>query len=226
MAVAVKICGMTTPEAVCAAAEFGADMVGFVFFAKSPRNVSIGRARALSASLAGRAQTVALVVNAGDRELAEIVEGLKPDWLQLHGEESPERVEDIRNRFGVPVLKAVGIARAEDLARAEAYLDRAESVLLDAKPPENLTLPGGNGLCFDWRLARDFSARTRKSWLLAGGLTPENVEEALRLTHARGVDVSSGVEDGPGQKSVAKIQAFIAAARRAQDQLGLAAGSV
>lgn len=224
--VAVKICGMTTPEAVCAAAECGADMVGFVFFAKSPRNVSIRRACELSASLAGRAQTVALVVNADDGEIAEIVQGLKPDWLQLHGAEPPERVADIRKRFGAPILKAVGIAAPEDLARADAYLNVADSLLLDAKAPKDLPLPGGNGLSFDWTLAREFSARTRKTWLLAGGLTPENVEDAIRLTHARGVDVSSGVEDGPGQKSVTKIAAFIAAARRAQDRLGLAAGSV
>lgn len=218
---------MTTPEAVCAAAESGADMIGFVFFAKSPRNLPISRARELKALLAGRAQTVALVVNADDGEIGEIVRGLKPDWLQLHGAESPERVADIRARFGAPILKAVGIAGPDDLARAEAYLEVADSLLLDAKPPKDLALPGGNGLSFDWTLARDFSARSRgKNWLLAGGLTPENVGDAIRLTHARGVDVSSGVEDGPGDKSVAKIQAFIAAARRAQDQLGLTTGSV
>jgi phosphoribosylanthranilate isomerase len=181
----------------------------------------------LSASLTGRAQKVALVVNADDVQIDDIIRALRPDWLQLHGNESTERVAEVRKKFGIPILKAIGIAQADDLARADAYSGVADGLLLDAKPPKGAELPGGNGLPFDWMLAEGFSARTGgRNWLLSGGLTPANVGEAIRLTKAPGVDVSSGVEDGPGEKSVAKIHAFIAAARHTQDQLGLAVGSV
>jgi phosphoribosylanthranilate isomerase len=227
MPLTIKVCGVTTEEALRAAVDAGADMIGFVFFAKSPRNLTLGRARVLSASLTGRAQKVALVVNADNMQIDAIITELQPDWLQFHGNESTERVAEVRKKFGVRILKAIGVAQAEDLARADAYLGIADGLLLDAKPPKGAELPGGNGLAFDWTLAEGFSARMRgQNWLLSGGLTPANVGEAIRLTNAPGVDVSSGVEDGPGKKSVAKIHAFITAARRAQDQLGLATGSV
>lgn len=227
MPLTIKICGVTTHEAVSAAVDAGADMVGFVFFPKSPRNMSLRQACDLSAGLEGRARKVGLVVDADDGLLADIVREFKPDWLQLHGAESAERVSDIRKKFGVPILKAIGVAQPSDLDEVEAYRGIADNVLLDAKPPKGANLPGGNGLAFDWMLTNGFSARTGcKNWLLSGGLNAENVGEAVRLTNAPGVDVSSGVEDSPGQKSVEKIRAFIAAARRAQDQLGLTAGSV
>ncbi|MBB4198717.1 phosphoribosylanthranilate isomerase [Rhodoblastus sphagnicola] len=185
------------------------------------------KARELSALLAGRAQKVALVVDPEDVQIEEIVQELRPDWLQLHGAESPERVADLRKKFGIPILKAIGVAEPEDLARADAYSGVADRLLLDAKPPKGGGLPGGNGLAFDWTLAKGFSARTGSAnWLLSGGLSPDNVGQAIGLTGAPGVDVSSGVEDSPGKKSVEKIRAFIAAVRHAQDQLGLATRSV
>jgi phosphoribosylanthranilate isomerase len=227
MPLTIKICGVTTQEAVCAAADAGADMIGFVFFPRSPRNVSISQACDLSARLGERVRKVALVVNADDDLLDDIVQAFKPDWLQLHGVEPAKRVGDIRKKFGVPILKAVGIAEPSDLAEVDAYLGVADSLLLDAKPTKGAELPGGNGLAFDWTLTEGFSERTAGAqWMLSGGLNAENVDAAIRLTHAPGVDVSSGVEDSPGRKSVEKIWAFVAAARRAQDQLGLTAGSV
>ncbi len=152
---------------------------------------------------------------------------MKPDWLQLHGSETPERVLALRASFGLPILKAVGVAAKSDLDRAAAYEGVADRLLFDAKPPKDAAAPGGNGLIFDWLLLHDDAGRSgKKDWLLSGGLTPQNIGEALRLTGAPGVDVSSGVEDAPGVKNVEKIAAFISAARRAQDRLGLAAGSV
>jgi phosphoribosylanthranilate isomerase len=220
MPLTIKICGVTSREAARAAVDAGADMVGFVFFPKSPRNVSLRDACDFSASIEGKAQKVALVVNADDGLIEDIVREFKPDLLQMHGSESAERVAEIRRKFGVPILKATGVAQASDLAEVEAYLGVADRILLDAKPPKGAELPGGNGLKFDWTLADGFSKRTGcKDWLLSGGLNPENVGEAIRLTLAPGVDVSSGVEDSPGKKSVEKIRAFIAAARRAQDHL-------
>jgi len=216
MTLNIKICGVTTPEAVAAAVDSGADMVGFVFFPRSPRNLSLRDARELSAALAGRARKVALIVDADDALVKDIVQIFKPDVLQMHGAESAERVGEIRKTFGIPILKAVGVAQPSDLAEVDAYRGVADAILLDAKPPKGAALPGGNGLAFDWTLTKGFS-RAGENWLLSGGLNPENVGEAIRLTHAPGVDVSSGVEDSPGKKSVEKIRAFIAAARRAQE---------
>jgi len=224
MPLTVKICGVTTHEALAAALDAGADMIGFVFFPKSPRHLSLAQAGELSRRVDGGAQTVALLVNPEDEQIDSVVRAMRPDWLQLHGAETPGRVADIRKTFGVPILKAFGVADADDLARAETYRGVADRLLLDAKPPKNGLLPGGNGLTFDWTLVRDFSPGA--PWMLSGGLTPDNVGDAVRLTGTPGVDVSSGVEDGPGQKSLAKIRAFVAAARLAQDQLGLATGSV
>ncbi len=209
----VKICGLSTPATLEAALAAGADMVGFVFFAKSPRCVGFDAARALGAQARGRAKIVALSVDADDDLISLIVETLSPDILQLHGRESPARVTEISARTGRPTMKAIGVAAPGDLAAAETYDGVADFLLIDAKPPSGAVLPGGNGLPFDWRLARDFAPRS--PWLLSGGLDPANVAGAIALTGARGVDVSSGVESAPGVKDEGKIAAFVAAARAA-----------
>ncbi|MBT8415531.1 MAG: phosphoribosylanthranilate isomerase [Boseongicola sp.] len=205
-----KICGLSTPETVLAAAEAGAAYVGFVFFEKSPRNVSIAEAAALSQIVPAGVAKVALVVNADDAFLTELTETVGLDMLQLHGGESVERVVDARARFGLPVMKAVGVAEESDLAAVRTYAEVADQVLIDAKPPTGADLPGGNGLSFDWRLIA--GQRFACPWMLAGGLTPQNVAEAIALTGARQVDVSSGVESAPGVKDEAAIRAFIEAA--------------
>jgi phosphoribosylanthranilate isomerase len=209
----VKICGLSSAPAVEAALRAGADVVGFVFFARSPRHVAFEAARALGARARGRARIAALSVDADDEALARIVEALAPDVLQLHGRETPARVKEIGRRFACATMKAVGVAAPGDLAAAARFDDVADFLLIDAKPPKDAALPGGNGLPFDWRLARGFSPRT--PWLLSGGLDPGNVAEAIALTGARGVDVSTGVESAPGVKDEGKIAAFVAAAREA-----------
>ncbi len=214
MAVIVKICGLKTPAPLEAALGGGADMVGFVFFDKSPRHVDLAAARELSRQVGRRAEKVALLVDAEDARIEAAIEALSPDWLQLHGTETPQRVAQIRARFGLRVMKAVGVAERNDPLRAVQYEGVAQRILFDAKPPKDAILPGGGGLPFDWTLLRDYGGP--KNWLLAGGLNPENVAEAIRLTGAPGVDVSSGVETAAGEKSVEKILAFIAAARSAR----------
>lgn len=215
MSVVVKICGLNAPEPVEAALSGGADMLGFVFFERSPRHIDLALARKLSAQVGGRAQKVALVVDADDSSIASVIEALNPDWLQLHGHETPERVASLR-ACGRPLLKAIGVAAKADLLAAEVFEGVADKLLFDAKPPKDAVLPGGNGLTFDWMLLRDYAARRATgNWLLSGGLNSENVVEAIRLTGAPGVDVSSGVEDAPGRKSAEKILSFIAAARSA-----------
>ncbi len=216
MSLIVKICGLNHPEPLEAALSGGADMVGFVLFEKSPRHIDLDRARRLSEQVRGRAEKVALVVDADDARIAGIVEALAPDWLQLHGAESPERVASLRKIFGLPILKALGIAEQADFARVAAYEAVADRLLFDARPPKGAVLPGGNGLSFDWTLLQEGArSLTKKDWMLSGGLDPQNVAAAIRLTGAPGVDVSSGVEAAPGVKSVEKIRAFIAAARAA-----------
>lgn len=213
MSLIVKICGLKTPETLEAAIAAGADWVGFVFFAKSPRNVSLDEAKALGQIVGSRAKKVALSVDADDAALADIEKALKPDFHQLHGHETPARVAAIRAKFGRPVIKAIGIAEAADLETARAYETAADWLLLDAKPPKNAALPGGNGLTFDWQLLAGLDLE--KPFMVSGGLDPSNVGEAIAISHPAGVDVSSGVETAPGVKDPAKIRAFIEAARRA-----------
>lgn len=214
----VKICGLSTRETLQAALDAGADMVGFVRFPRSPRHVELDAARDLARLAKGRALVVALVVDADDSELAAIVEAMAPDLLQLHGRERPERVAEIRARFAVPLMKAMGVGEPADLDALAPYARVADRLLLDAKPPKVPgALPGGNGLSFDWRLIEGLAQRLDPPvpFMLSGGLTPENVGEAVALTRVSGVDVSSGVESAPGVKDAARIFAFVEAARAA-----------
>jgi phosphoribosylanthranilate isomerase len=209
----VKICGLSTAATLEAALSAGADMVGLVFFPKSPRFVSLDSARKLAAQARGRAKIVALTVDADDETLAAIVAAAAPDMLQLHGRETPARVAAIKRAFGRPAMKALGVSERSDFAHARDYEGVADWLLIDAKPPKDASRPGGNGRPFDWRLARDFAPRL--PWLLSGGLDAGNVGEAIALSGATGVDVSSGVERAPGVKDEGKIAAFAAAARAA-----------
>jgi phosphoribosylanthranilate isomerase len=217
----VKICGLSTGLTLDAALDAGADMVGFVFFSKSPRHIDWATARALGREARGRAATVALSVDADDDTLKRIVDALSPDLMQLHGSETPARVKEIGELCARPVMKAIGVATHGDLAQAELYEGVADILLIDAKPPKGAVLPGGNGRPFDWSLTREF--RPSVPWLLSGGLDPDTVEAAIALSGARGVDVSSGVESAPGVKDPARIRAFVAAARRAfaRDTVGV-----
>ncbi|MCF8485804.1 MAG: phosphoribosylanthranilate isomerase [Rhodobacteraceae bacterium] len=207
----VKICGLRTEADVLAVASSGAAYAGFVFFAKSPRNLTLDQARLLALAAPVGLAKVALVVDADDQTLDAIVEAVPLDMLQLHGHETPDRVAQVRERYGLPVMKAVGVADEGDLAAIFDYSTVADQLLIDAKPPKSSVLPGGNGLSFDWRLVAQ--RRWLRPWMLAGGLTAESVAEAIRLTNARQVDVSSGVESAPGVKDAALISAFVAAAR-------------
>lgn len=208
----VKICGLRTEADVAAVAAAGAAYAGFVFFAKSPRNVTVEQARTLALAAPVGLAKVALTVDADDATLDAIVDAVPLDMLQLHGHETPDRVAAIRARYGLPVMKAVGVADEGDLAAVFDYSLVADQILVDAKPPKTATLPGGNGLSFDWRLVAQ--RRWLRPWMLAGGLTPDNVAEAIRLTNARQVDVSSGVESAPGVKDPARIAGFVTAATR------------
>ncbi len=208
----VKICGITTPEALVATLSAGADACGFVFFPPSPRAILPDHARGLAAR-APHILKVGLFVNADDALLDSAVSAAALGALQLQGAEGPDRVAELKARFGLPVWKAVGVKTAAEVAEAERRFAGADLLLLDAKPPEGATLPGGNGLRFDWRILAD--ARPAMDWGLAGGLAAESVGEAIRRTGAPLVDVSSGVESAPGIKDVAKIAAFVEAARRA-----------
>lgn len=213
MGASVKICGLSDPHHVATAVSVGARYLGFVFFPKSPRNVSVEQAAKLMADVPVGVAKVALTVNADDTLLDQIVSDTVVDMLQLHGSETPERVAEVKARFGLPVMKAIGIAGPEDVGQIDVYAGVADQLLIDAKAPKGADLPGGNGISFDWRLVQ------RKywpcPWMLAGGLTPENVAEAIRLTGAKQVDVSSGVETAPGIKDDRLIAAFCAAAHAA-----------
>ena len=208
----VKICGLRNAADVVAAAAAGATYVGFVFFAKSPRNISIADAKALAIDVPLGVAKVALVVNADDAFLDALTEAVPLDMLQLHGSETPERVADVKARYGLPVMKAVGIADASDLPAIDIYAAVADQVLIDAKPPKDAALPGGNGLAFDWTLLADRKYWTAP-WMLAGGLTPDNVAEAIQRTGATQIDVSSGVEGAVGVKDAGQIASFVAAAK-------------
>lgn len=211
MALLVKICGLRSPEAIDAALEAGADMLGFVFFPPSPRHVGFEAARSLSAQAGARAKKVALTVDASDDDIARIVEALQPDMLQLHGSETPDRVVVVRTRFGLPVMKALPIAERADLSPIRLYEKVAERLLFDARAPREATRPGGLGKTFDWTLLKNIDPGI--PFMLSGGLDAGNVAEALAVTQAPGVDVSSGVESAPGVKDVNKIRAFVRAAR-------------
>lgn len=214
MSIEVKICGLSTPEALAAALDAGADMVGLVFFPKSPRNVTLEQAARLAGAARGRAKIVALVVDADDALLSAITAKVDPDFFQAHGAETPARVAEITRLTGKPVIKAIRVQDAGDVASAADYSAVASLILYDAKAPASLgsALPGGNGHAFDWGL---LDGERRAAFLLAGGLTPGNVAEAIRVTRAPAVDVSSGVETAPGVKDPALIRKFVEAAKAA-----------
>ena len=207
----VKICGLRDAAMLDAAVQAGAAYVGLVFFEKSPRNVTLAQAAALAAMVPAGVAKVALVVNADNAQLDALLAQVPVDILQLHGSETPARVTEVKARYGLPVMKAVGVAGPDDLAALETYAQVADQLLVDAKPPKGADLPGGNGLSFDWRLIA--GRRWPVPWMLAGGLTPANVAQAVALTGAGQVDVSSGVESAPGVKDAALIAAFCAALR-------------
>jgi len=217
MPLLIKICGLKTTQALDAALDFGADLVGFVFFPRSPRHLGLEAARTLGQRVQGRAEKVALTVNANDDTLLGIVAALKPDILQLHGSETPERVVAVRARFGLPVMKALPIAERKDLSPIRQYAQVADRLIFDARAPKGATRPGGLGKAFDWTLLKDINAGI--PCMLSGGLDADNVAEALRITRASGVDVSSGVERAPGEKDPDKIRAFIRAARLVEAEL-------
>ena len=212
MPIIVKICGLSTTDTMNAALDAGADMVGLVFFPKSPRHVSMETARDLAALARGRAEIVALTVDADDALLGEIVGQIAPDWLQLHGSESPERVREIRERFETPVMKAFGIRERDDLKAVSRYAGIADRVLFDSKPPRDAEVPGGSGKRFDWRLMENLDLDV--PFMLSGGLDADNVAEALDITGAGAVDVSSGVEAERGVKDARLIRRFIETVHR------------
>ncbi|RYE30907.1 MAG: phosphoribosylanthranilate isomerase [Hyphomicrobiales bacterium] len=209
----IKICGLSTPETLEAALAAGADMIGLNFHPKSPRYVTLERAKELAAIARGRTEIVALVVDWSEPQAAELAAALRPDWFQFHGREPPEQTAALRRAVGRPVMKALGIATAEDLKAVTGYRDAADLILLDAKPPKDAAFPGGHGRPFDWGLLGGLDPSQR--FMLSGGLDPANVAEAIQVTHPAGVDVSSGVESAPGVKDPARIAEFIAAARKA-----------
>ncbi len=211
MSVSAKICGLSTPETVEAAVAGGADYVGFVFFPKSPRNVTPARAADLARLVPDRVRRCGLFVDPEDALLDQVLAAVPLDILQLHGAETPSRCAALRERYRRPVMKAVSIAGPEDVARAESWIGAVDLLLFDAKPPREAVLPGGNGVPFDWRLLAERSWPL--PWMLSGGLNPGNLREAVRMTHAPAVDVSSGVETSPGIKSVALIREFLAITR-------------
>jgi len=213
MSFTVKICGLSTPETLDVALDAGADMVGFVFFRPSPRHLEFETARGLGRRVRGRAQKVALTVDADEVFLAAVVQSLQPDILQLHGTESASHVQAVRRMFGLPVMKALPIAAKHDLERVAPYAAVADRLLFDARAPKDATRPGGLGNTFDWHLLKTVTPGV--PYMLSGGLDADNLGEALRITRASGVDVSSGVERAPGEKDPDKIRAFVRAARAA-----------
>lgn len=213
MTLDIKICGLKTDEALAAALAGGASHVGFIFFAKSPRNIAPAEAGRLRKAAAGRAKAVAVTVDADDTTLDAIVAGMAPDMLQLHGSETPERVAAVKARYHLPVMKAFSVREKADLAAIEPYRGIADRFLFDAKPPKGAELPGGNGVPFDWRVLATLDPEV--DYMLSGGLNAENIGEALHLVTPAGIDISSGVESAPGIKDVALIEAFFRAVRAA-----------
>jgi phosphoribosylanthranilate isomerase len=217
MSLIVKICGLSTRETLDAALDAGADMAGFVFFPPSPRHLSLGAARDLGKQTQGRAAKVALTVDADDATLGNVVEALQPDILQLHGKETVARVRDIKQKFGLQVMKVIAIETAADLGALPGYADVADRILFDARAPDQATRPGGLGAAFDWRLLEQ--VEMKRPFMVSGGLDAGNIAEAIRITRAGGVDVSSGVERSPGIKDAEMIRAFIRAARATKELL-------
>ena len=213
MGVLVKICGINSHDAAEAALRAGADFAGLVFFERSPRHLSIEQAARLARGLRGRARVVSLMVEPSDAVVDEVMAAVSPDLIQLHGNESPARVAVIAARTGRPIIKVLAVAESEDVVRAHAYEDAADYLLFDAKVDANATRPGGWGSAFDWQLVAGRSFK--RPFGLAGGLNPENVARAIKVSGAQLVDASSGVEDAPGRKNPEKIAAFVAAARNA-----------
>jgi phosphoribosylanthranilate isomerase len=207
----VKICGLTSPEAIKGAAQAGATYGGLVFYEKSPRHLSLAKAREVALAAPPGFAKVALVVNPQDAFLEEMLSQVPIDILQLHGAEQPQRVQQIKQSTGLPIMKALGIATAQDLREIDRYAEICNQLLIDAKPAPGAKLPGGNGLAFDWQLLENHTWKI--PWMLAGGLTPDNVAQAVRITQARQIDVSSGVESAPGIKDMEKMRNFVAQAR-------------
>lgn len=207
----VKICGLTSPEAIKGAAQAGATYGGLVFYEKSPRHLSLAKAREVALAAPPGFAKVALVVNPQDAFLEEMLSQVPIDILQLHGAEQPQRVQQIKQSTGLPIMKALGIATAQDLREIDRYAEICDQLLIDAKPAPGAKLPGGNGLAFDWQLLENHTWKI--PWMLAGGLTPDNVAQAVRVTQARQIDVSSGVESAPGTKDMEKMRNFVAQAR-------------
>jgi phosphoribosylanthranilate isomerase len=208
----IKICGLSTFEAIDAVIAGGATHAGFIFFEKSPRHVSVELARQLAFhAKTGGLKTVAVTVDADDVTLDEIVAVMRPHVLQLHGKETPERVSEVKTNYGMPVMKAIAISEADDLKKLNPFMGIADRFLLDAKPPKGAVLPGGNAVSFDWKLVAHLAGKV--DYLLAGGLDANNVREAIAVANPPGLDVSSGVESAPGMKDVIKIAAFLNIAR-------------
>ena len=209
--VTVKICGITSPEAVNAAVQAGAAYGGLVFHPKSPRNLDVARAARLAAQMRGKLKVVTLLADPSDEQLATVVKAVAPDFLQLHGAESARRTAYVRGKFNIPVIKALPVAEAADLAAAAEYESIVDMLMFDAKAPKGAERPGGHGAAFDWKL---LAGKTfAKPWFLAGGLDPDNVARAIALSGTKFVDVSSGVESAPGVKDPARIHSFINATK-------------
>jgi phosphoribosylanthranilate isomerase len=219
MALMVKICGINSAEAADATVRAGADIAGFAFHSRSPRNVTLDQAVSLGSRMRARLKIAAFFCDPTDEAIAPVMNALKPDFLQLHGSETPARLAAIRARFGVALIKAIAIATPDDLAGIAAYEDAADMLLFDAKPPPGASREGGHGVAFDWQILR--GRRFSRPWLLGGGLTPENVARAIAACDPQGVDVSSGVESALGRKDPERVAAFVSAARSAR--LGAAA---
>ena len=221
MSLLVKICGLSTRETLDVALQAGADMVGFVFFPASPRHIGLETARDLGRQAKGRAIKVALTVDADDATLANIVEALQPDILQLHGRETVARLRDIKQTFGLQVMKAIAVETPADLVSLPGYAAVADRVLFDARAPKEATRPGGLGAVFDWHILESLDIKL--PFMVSGGLNAENIAQAVRVTRAGGVDVSSGVERAPGVKDPEMIRAFIRAAHAVETDRALTA---